>query len=166
MSLMRALMATLFITFGLGSAASASVEAVGQFKNWRVFKATDNGQTTCYAATEATDLAPRTANHGKVVLYVSAWRGQTTGQPSAKVGFDFREDLPGKLIVGRSDWKLFTADNEAFAYDDDDRSIVRALKSGSTARIEAVSGRDTEVAYEFSLSGSAAAIDRALAICR
>ena len=147
--------------------ASASPTAIGRYKDWSVFTDTANGETICYAATQATDKAPRSANHGDVWFYVTNWKsGRARNQPSMKVGYELREDLAPKASVGRSSWALFGVGREAFADDSDDSRIVSALRKGSELRVEAVSKRNTQVAYHFSLSGSAAAIDKASAICR
>lgn len=147
--------------------ASASPTAIGRYKDWSVFTDTANGETVCYAATPATDKAPRSADHGEVWFYVTNWKsGRARNQPSLKVGFDLREDLAPKASIGRSSWALFGVGREAFADDSDDSRIVSALKKGRELRVEAVSKRNTQVAYHFSLSGSAAAIDKANAICR
>ena len=147
--------------------ASASPTAIGRYKDWSVFTDTANGETICYAATQATDKAPRAADHGDVWFYVTNWKsGRARNQPSMKVGYELREDLAPKASIGRSSWTLFGVGREAFADDSDDARIVSALKKGSELRVEAVSKRNTQVAYHFSLSGSAAAIDKASAICR
>lgn len=147
--------------------ALAAPEAIARFKDWAVFTNEVDGDRVCYAATEATDKAPAGADHGEVWFYVTNWRsGRAKGQPSLKVGYELRPDLSPSARVGRSSWTLFSAGNEAFARDQDDPRLVRALKRGSELRVEAVSKRDTQVAYHFSLAGSTAAIDRAAAICR
>jgi hypothetical protein len=147
--------------------ASASPTAIGRYKDWSVFTDTANGETICYAATQATDKAPRSADHGDVWFYVTNWKsGRARNQPSLKVGYELREDLAPKASVGRSSWTLFGVGREAFADDSDDARIVSALRKGRELRVEAVSKRNTQVAYHFSLSGSAAAIDKASETCR
>ena len=147
--------------------ASASPTAIGRYKDWSVFTETTGGETVCFAATPATDKAPSSADHGEVWFYVTSWKsGRARNQPSLRVGFDLREDFAPKAKIGRSNWSLFGVGREAFADDDDDSRIVRALKRGRELRVEAVSSRNTQVAYHFSLSGSSAAIDKAAAICR
>jgi invasion protein IalB len=147
--------------------ASAEPAAVGRYKDWSVFTDTTGGETICYAATPATDKAPKNADHGDVWFYVTSWKsGRARNQPSLKVGYNLREDMAPKAQVGRSSWTLFAVGREAFADDSDDSRIVTALKKGSELRVQAVSARNTQVAYHFSLSGSAAAIDKAAATCR
>ncbi|MEM9739172.1 MAG: invasion associated locus B family protein [Pseudomonadota bacterium] len=147
--------------------ALANPTAVARYKDWQVFTHDVSGETICYAATEATDKAPRTATHGDVWFYVTNWStGRARNQPSLRVGYDLREDLPSKARVGRSAWNLFNVGSEAFADDDDDPQLVRAIERGSELRVESVSARGTSVAYHFSLSGSASAIDKAADTCR
>ncbi len=151
----------------MAPASFADPTAIGRYKDWSVFTETTGGETICYAATPATDKAPRSADHGDVWFYVTSWKsGRARNQPSLKVGYNLREDLAPKASVGRSSWTLFGVGREAFADDNDDPRIVSALRKGSELRVEAVSARNTQVAYHFSLSGSAAAIDKAAAMCR
>jgi len=160
-------LALLLGVFSLSLPALANPTAVARYKDWQVFTQDVGGETICYAATEATDKAPRDASHGDVWFYVTNWStGRARNQPSLRVGYDLREDLPSKARVGRSAWNLFNVGSEAFADDDDDPQLVRAIERGSELRIESVSARGTSVAYHFSLSGSASAIDKARDVCR
>lgn len=147
---------------GLAGLSVAEPTAVGQYKDWAVFK--DNG--ICFAATQATDKAPKAADHGDVWFYVTSWQsGRARNQPSLKVGYTMKEGLPARAKIGRSSWALFSANREAFADDADDPKIVRALKRGSELQVKATSERGTATTYHFSLSGSSAAIDKAAASC-
>ena len=166
LSLLRRVSVAL-VMVGLATDAVASPQAIARFKDWAVFTNEVGDDRICYAVTEATDKAPVGEDHGEVWFYVTSWRsGRAKGQPSLKVGYDLRPDLSPSARVGRTKWTLFSAGNEAFARDEDDTKLVRAIKRGSELRIEAVSSADTQVAYHFSLAGSTAAIDRAAAICR
>lgn len=147
--------------------AAANPTAIGKYKNWTVFTDTIAGEAVCYAATQATDKAPKSADHGDVWFYVSNWKsGKARNQPSLKVGFELRADLPGKARIGGSSWTLFGVGQEAFANDSDDAQLVRQLKRGSELRVESTSYRNTRVTYHFSLAGSSSAIDRAASACR
>lgn len=162
-SLLAIVIAPLFLALP----AQAERTAVGRFKDWVVFTDTVGGQDLCYAATEATSKAPSSANHGSVWYYVTTWKsGAATGQPSVRVGYDFREGSSPKTKVGRSSWTMFTSGGEAFANDSDDKAIVEALRKGANLSFEGTSARGTKVSYKFSLSGSAAAIDKSVEACR
>lgn len=147
--------------------ALAAPSAVARYKDWQVFTDEVGGEKICFAATQATDKAPRSASHGDVWFYVTSWQsGRARNQPSLRVGYELREDMPSRARVGRSSWPLFNVGQEAFADDADDPRLVRAIERGRELRVEGVSSRGTSVAYHFSLSGSANAIERAAAACR
>ena len=83
--------------------ASAAPTVVRTYSDWIVFTEDVGGERICYAATQATDKAPRSADHGDVWFYVSNWRsGKARNQPSLKVGYELRGDLPGKAKIGRT----------------------------------------------------------------
>jgi len=147
--------------------AFAAPTAVGKYKDWTVFTENVGGYKLCYAATQATDKAPKAAEHGDVWFFVSNWRsGAATNQPSLRVGYTLREDLPGKARIGRSTWSMFSTGPQAFTDNRDDAQLVRNVKSGSELRIEATSARNTRVTYHFSLAGSSSAIKRAADACK
>lgn len=155
------------LTAALALPVMADASAIANYNDWTVFSDSSAGETVCYAATQATDKAPKAADHGDVWFYVTNWRsGRASNQPSIKVGYDLREDVPPKARIGRSTYSLFSVGREAFADDSDDARIVGALKKGSELRIEAVSARNTKVSYHFSLKGSSKAIEKAAASCR
>lgn len=147
--------------------ASADPSVLRQYSDWVVFTEDVGGERLCYAATQATDKAPMSADHGDVWFYVSNWRsGKARNQPSLKVGYELRGNLPGKASIGRADYALYGVGAEAFAQDSDDAGLVRQLKRGRELRVEATSARNTRVTYHFSLAGSSSAIERAESACR
>ena len=148
-------------------AASAQVRAIGNFKDWQVFTEKVGNDTVCYATTEATDKAPKDVRHGPVHFFVASWKsGKAKNQPSLRVGYELRKDLPPNAQISSNTWRMYAAGEEAFVEDRFEAPLIRGLKRGSQLRIEAVSVRNTRTAYYFSLRGSSAAIDKAAATCR
>jgi invasion protein IalB len=162
--------AALAVVIGAGFLApnaQAQQEAQGQFRDWAVFTERRGDDLVCYASTPATSKAPGSVNHGDVWYHVTSWRsGAARNQPNVKVGYNFREGSTPRLTIGRSSWTNFVVGSEAFADDADDPRIVSAIRGGSTMTLTATSARGTNVTYRFSLSGSAAAIDKAAELCR
>lgn len=149
------------------ASALADPEAHGRFRDWAVFTETRGNDLVCFAATEATSKTPASANHGQVWYYVTSWKsGQARNQPSLKVGFTFQNGSAPRLTIGRSAWTKFAVGSEAFADDADDPRIVDGIRRGASMSVTAVSARGTNVSYRFSLTGSAAAIDKAAELCR
>jgi invasion protein IalB len=144
----------------------AQVEAIGRYKDWRVFTQKAGGDTICFAATTATDKAPKDLEHGEVTFYVASWKsGAAANQPSLKVGYDLRQDLAPSAIVNRERYRMFASGPEAFIDDDREKALLAALKKGTEMRVEAAA-KAARTAYYFSLKGSTEAIDAARALCR
>lgn len=144
---------------------ATAFEYVAGFKDWAVYQDRVNGETVCYATTKASDKAPKSVRHGDVVFFVTYFRGSSQPQNSLRVAYDLREDVQGEVSVGRESWKMYAVKNESFAHDDDEGRITSAIRKGSELRVESTSARNTEVAYHFSLSGSAGAVDKARELC-
>jgi hypothetical protein len=151
----------------VASSASAQVNAIGRYKEWRVYTEGSGRSLICFAATSADDAAPRTIDHGDVNFYVATWKsGSASNQPSLKVGYDLRTDLAPQAIVGRARFRMYASGPEAFFPDDQEKLLLAAVKKGSDLRIEAVSTKSTRTAYHFSLKGASEAMDKAKALCR
>lgn len=156
------------LAFGLVATAPGAhaVTAIGQFKDWRVFKDTVGGKSVCFAAVAPDDMAPKDVRHGDVFFYITQFGGtKKAPQPSLVTGYTLRGDIAPKANVSGRSFSLYTAGNEAFAMDKDDAGLVEAVRKGSELRVEAVSDRGTRTVYHFSLAGSTDAIATALKSC-
>lgn len=148
-------------------AAFAQSKAIGRYNDWRVYTEGEGRSMVCFAAVEASDMAPKAADHGEVTFYVAAFKsGAATSQPSLRVGYTLRKDLAPAAIIGRDRFPMYAAGQEAFFPDDRERPLLDALKKGKELRIEAASVKDARTAYHFSLKGSRDAIDKAKALCK
>lgn len=147
--------------------AAADSRAIGRYNDWRVYTEGEGRNMICFAAVEAGDKAPKSADHGEVVFYVAVWKsGASSGQPSLRVGYSLRTDIQPTAIIGRDRFPMFASGNEAFVKDGRDSSLINALQKGHELRVEAASVKDARTAYHFSLKGSRDAIDKAKALCK
>ncbi len=155
------------ILLALTPAAAAQSKAVGRYNDWRVYTEGEGGRLVCFATVEASDMAPKSASHGDVIFYVTAWKsGAAVNQPSLRVGYALRTDIAPVAIIGRDRFSMYASGSEAFVKDDRDKQLVEALKHGSELRIEAASVKDARTAYHFSLKGSKDAIEKARNLCK
>lgn len=147
-------------------AAEAEVQAIGRYKDWRVYTEKVGRDTICFAAVEADDRTPKNIQHGEVTFYVATWKsGAASSQPSLKVGYELRNDIAPVAVIGRERFRMYASGNEAFVTDSDEKGLLAALKKGTDLRIEAAR-KESRTAYAFSLKGSTDAIDKARALCR
>ncbi len=164
---MARLVPFLAVILAVAPTAIAQSKAIGRYNDWRVYTEGEGRNMVCFAAVEASDMAPKAADHGEVTFYVSAFKsGAATSQPSLRVGYTLRADLAPAAIVGRDRFPMYAAGQEAFFPDDREKPLIEALKKGQELRVEAASVKDARTAYHFSLKGSRDAIDKAKALCK
>lgn len=164
---MSRLVPLIALIIALAPVAAAQSKAIGRYNDWRVYTEGEGRSMVCFAAVEASDKAPKAAEHGEVTFYVSAFKsGAATSQPSLRVGYTLRTDLAPAAIIGRDKFPMYAAGQEAFVPDGREKPLVEAMKKGKELRIEAASVKDARTAYHFSLKGSREAIDKAKALCK
>lgn len=139
----------------------------GEYSDWRVFTRQTDGGQICYALSRPSDASPRSHEHGNVYFLVASWQsGSVEEQPSLLVGYDLRPTSPPEVRVGSSRYDMFTDGQEGFLDDLEEESrLVRAMRRGSSMRVTATTADGVATAYEFSLSGVTAALQRVDALC-
>ena len=152
----------------VGSAAAADPQAVATYKDWSVFVRDVDGDKICFAASEAKDKSPKSANHGDIFFLVSSWKSRAaTNQPSLMTGYPLNAAPEPTLRVGSDKWDMYVSENEGFIeLTSEEERLVRAMRRGADMRISAVSQRGTATSYIISLRGISAALDRVTAECR
>jgi len=149
-------------------AAAQEPKPVAAFKDWSVFVREAGGDTICYAATDAKQMAPQTVTHGGVFFMVATWKsGAAREQPSLMVGYNLKDSPPPTLQIGARKWEMYVSENEAFIEAADaEASLIAAMKNGADMRVSATSARGTATSYVISLNGVTAALARAAAACK
>ena len=165
---MRALKSALIIV-GLMTpvTAWASPALKGSYGDWKVYTRYDGAQQLCYVVSDAKSKSPSSVRHGDIYFLVANWKsGAAFEQPSFMADFSLKKTNPPTIRVGRSKFRMYVSENEAFIADSaDEQSLLAKMRGGSTMRIDAVSVRGTNVSYSFSLNGVTAALEKAKESC-
>ncbi|MBA4802007.1 MAG: hypothetical protein H2040_09085 [Euryhalocaulis sp.] len=156
----------------IAAAVLAAAPALGApvkeatFGDWSVYRASEAGREVCYAVTAPLDAAPKAFNHGDVFMIVSSWKGAGAVEPSFHAGYPLKPSRAPEMKVAYSAFDSFADENEAFIADrGEERQLVESMKDGATMRVEATAEDGGFAAYEFSLSGVTAAINRIGSSC-
>jgi hypothetical protein len=166
---LRSCLTTLVLILGLGAPAMAQSEPEfrGEYGDWRVFTRAGDDGLVCYTLSRPRDSTPLAYAHGNVYFLVSSWQsGSVEEQPSLLVGYDLRPNSPPEIRVGSSRFGLFSDGQEAFLDDlGDEPSLIREMRRGATMRVTGTTSDGIATAYEFSLSGITAALQRVSTLC-
>jgi len=107
---MARLVPLMAVLLALAPDAIAQSKAIGRYNDWRVYTEGEGRNMVCFAAVEASDMAPKAADHGEVTFYVAAFKsGAATSQPSLRVGYTLRKDLAPAAIIGRDRFPMYAA---------------------------------------------------------
>jgi invasion protein IalB len=151
----------------LGAWVARPADAQSNHRDWRVYTVGSGNNKVCYAVSPATSASPSSANRSGAFSYVAVWADNPrVAVPSFRVASPLRDAPRPRAIVGRRSFELYAAGVEAFSRDAGDAPLAREIAAGSALRFEAAAEDGTRQTFEFSLRGSADAIDAARAACR
>jgi hypothetical protein len=159
----------LVLTFGFLPVAAMANEPrlLGNFGDWQAYSRFDGQARICYALSLPKTKFPKDVRHGDIYFMVSSWKSKAAvEQPSFLAGFSLKTEKPPIIRVGNGRYPTYVSQNEGFIESNQDEArLIRSMKAGSTMRVEAVSVRNTVVAYSFSLRGVTAALQRVRQEC-
>lgn len=151
---------------GLGGAAMAKPELLGEFGNWKAFKSTDGGATVCYALSQPTKSAPANVKRDPIFFIVSNFPArQVKGEPSIVAGYPYKEGSKATVAVGGASYAFTTvnAGSDGGAWIPDaatEQKLIASMRGGSNMTVKGTSRRGTETTDTYALNGVSAALDR------
>ncbi len=94
-------------------------------------------------------------------------RGGTGDVVQFVAGYPFKQDSAVKVVIDRrTAFTLFVEAEDAWAYDGDDRRLIKAMQQGRRMVVTGISSRGNETRDEYSLSGFTKAYIQIRATCK
>ena len=142
-----------------GTAAAQSVQAIGTFKSWAAYSASEGGGAVCFALSKPTDVTPSPDGYTQAYLYLTHRPAENvSNEINLVAGFEFAPDQPATLTVDGKTFDLFTQKDAAWLLDaSKSDSLAGAIRAGSSLTIEGTTSRGVKIDETFSLSGATAA---------
>jgi hypothetical protein len=147
-------------------AAAQSVQALGEFRDWAAYSASEGTGQVCFAMSKPTEVSPPVDGYTQAYLYLTHRPAEgVTNEINVVAGFDFAPDQPATLSVGGKTFDLFTQKDAAWLLDSTQNdNLAGAMRAGSTVVVEGTTDKGLLVTETFSLSGATAA-SRAIGGC-
>jgi len=149
-----ALVAT--VTAGSATAALAQdVKTIGKFKDWTAYTYKEQGSTVCYMASQPIKEEGNYSVRGEVYAIVSHRpKENASNVVSFMAGYPFKDKSEVTVSIdGNKTFTLFTHEENAWAYDEDDARLVGSMRSGGRMVVKGTSQRGTLTTDTYSLMG-------------
>ena len=156
----------LLSTLAATPVAAQSVQALGDFRDWAAYSASDGSGQVCFALSKPTDVSPPVDGYTQAYLYLTNRPAEgVNNEINLVAGFDFAPDQPATLTISGKSFPLFTQKDAAWLLEPSQNDdLAGAMRAGSSLTIEGTTDKGILVTQTFSLSGATAA-SRALGGC-
>ena len=143
-----------------------SAKEIGVFNDWSAHVEGNGKSRTCWIYSKPVKHEGRYKKRGPIFSYIThVPREKVANQVQFTAGYTFKKGSVAELLIGKSRFKLFTHEDNAWS-EREDAAIVRAMRSGSKMIITGVSSRGTKTKDTYSLSGVSAAHDKISKACK
>lgn len=157
---------SLAVTVPAGMALAAP-EPINTFGSWTAFVDRSSGKKVCYIGSKPLKSEGKYTSRGEAYLLVTHRPAErVVGEISFETGYTFRGGNEPLVTIGSRKFSLFSRGSNAWAKDAAmDRSLVAAMKVGTTLVVQGTSGRGTLTTDTFSLTGFSAAYNAITEAC-
>lgn len=166
----RALAVATLSVLATGAMAQESTNLVATMTDWSVFA--EESPKECWGVSKpketvnTRDGQPVSVRRGDILMFVT-FRPGKPGEISFTGGYPFAQGSTVDVTVDGNTFKLFTDGEWAWPGSaSDDAALLKAMKAGASAVVQARSGKGTNTKDTFSLRGFTAAMTDAEQRCK
>ena len=147
--------------------AAAAPKQISAHRDWSVYEVTDSRGRICYIASEPTAQSGNYSRRDPPAVLVARLPGTPASEEvSVQPGYAYRKNSSVDVKVDGRPFKMFTDGEHAWTRtNDEDRTLIAAMKGGVSMTVRGTSIRDTYSLDTYSLSGFTAAYDAMRAAC-
>ena len=165
-SMLAALLFAAAALLGGAPASAQSVQELGVFQDWGAYTFKEGGQTVCFMSATPQSAKGNYTRRGDVSTMVTHRPSRGSRDVvSVVAGYTYKQGSTVELDVDGQDFALYTNEGNAWADDQTDKSLVRAMKAGVEMVIKGTSSRGTLTTDSYSLRGFTAAYDAISKAC-
>lgn len=139
---------------------------IGQFTDWKAYSYQQNGGKRCTMASAPKKDEGNYTRRGAIWAFVMH-RPQdgASGEVGFHMGYPLMEGRTVKVSIGSSVFDLFASGEGAYAWPEDEASLIAAMRAGNNMIVKARSARGTDTTDTYSLSGFTAAFNAIGSAC-
>lgn len=141
---------------------------VSRHKDWTVHTYGSGEAKRCFMTSTPTELKGNynRNNRGKTRVYVSHGPDKSTRNVvTVFAGYRYKSQTDVTFDIDGETFRLYSDGTFAWAYQEEDQALVRAMRSGQTLTVIGVSSRGNETIDTYSLAGFTAAHNEISQLC-
>ena len=141
---------------------------VSRHRDWTVHTYGAGEAKRCFMTSEPIELKGNynRNNRGKTRVYVSHGPDKSTRNVvTVFAGYRYKSQTDIRFDIDGEVFSLFSDGSFAWAYQEEDQALVRAMRSGRRLTVTGISSRNNETVDIYSLSGFTAAHNEISALC-
>ncbi len=148
-------------------AVAQDVKHLGTFTDWNAFQQGAGRARVCHMASQPKASEGNVPGRREAFVTVAHGPGPKNGVVSIVAGYAYRKDSTVKLDVDGKEYTLFTDQDRAWTYtDQDDRTLLEAMVKGRQLIVQGTPARGATTTDTYSLSGVSKALEAIDAACQ
>jgi len=154
----------------LGTGASfgaAATKLLGKHQAWDASVRTVGKEKVCYISSLPKKSTGKYKTRGEVSVIVAHWpKRKRWAEVTINAGYRYKKKSEVLVRIAGGDHRLFTEGEQAFAYQNEDAKLLRAMRAGASMAVAGISARGTKTIDLYSLKGISAALKAIDKECR
>lgn len=136
--------------------------------DWTSYIHDARGAKVCFTAATPKETLPKGVKRANVYFYLTTWqKDRVQGEASISFGYQVKPDVPVKVIVDGAEFAFFARGDKAYIQNpNEERQLLKALSTGQSLSVQAVSAKGTQTTDEYSLAGLDAAVRKIGEVCQ
>ena len=167
---MRPYISILVLALAIPPSAATAQEStpISRHRDWAVHTYGSGEAKRCFMTSFPTELRGNynRNNRGETIVYVSHGPDKSTRNVvTVFAGYRYKNQTDVTFNIDGEIFRLFSEGSFAWAYQEEDQAIVRAMRSGARLTVTGVSSRNNETIDIYSLAGFTAAHNEISQLC-
>lgn len=139
---------------GTAAPPPADLKVIGNYGDWEALTYTESGNKVCFIGTKPKEAKGDYKQRGDIFLLVTHRPAEDrNGVVIIETGYTYKPDSTVELKIDGKPFRMWTEGGYAYAYANEDKVLVQAMRRGLEMVVQGRSARGTLTTDTYSLEG-------------
>lgn len=139
---------------GRAAPPPTDLRVIGNYGDWEALTYTESGSKVCFIGTKPKDAKGDYTSRGDIFLLVTHRPAESrNGVVIIETGYPYKPESTVEVKIDGKSFRMWTDGEYAYAYANEDKVLVQAMKRGMDMVVQGRSARGTLTTDTYSLSG-------------